>query len=196
MTMARENTLARRPPHRQARPRLMVYGGPAETAYLSGLYGWAANPAVMVRTNAEPMAVDSMIAMAEDYRNRHPDDIDEVWCTVDAEDVPDLRAMANYAVEAGVELAVSNPCFETWLLLHHAERVPEPTTREGTIRMLRRYLPDYDVLRLDFADFRPMLREAIDRARALDANGGAPPNPSTGVWRLVTRIASHRLRDL
>jgi RloB-like protein len=196
VTLARENAMARRPPHRQPRSRIMIYGGPAETAYFSGLYGWAGNPAVMVRVNAEPMAVDSMIAMADEYRNRHPDDIDEVWCMVDAEDAPDQRAMANYAVEAGVELAVSTPCFETWLLLHHCERALEPTTREGTLRQLRRYLPDYDVLRLDFADFQPLLREAIDRARALDGNGGPPANPSTGVWRLVSRIAQHRLRDL
>jgi hypothetical protein len=49
------------------------------------------------------------------------DDVDEVWCLFDVESPqahPRLREAIELAEQGGVRVAVSNPCFEVWLLLH------------------------------------------------------------------------------
>ncbi|MFG2307511.1 RloB family protein [Streptomyces sp. NPDC048566] len=46
---------------------------------------------------------------------------DEVWCVVDVEAPiahPSLDEAVKLAREAGISIALSNPCFELWLLLH------------------------------------------------------------------------------
>ncbi len=185
MSPTRENALARRVPFREARQRILVYGGQAESAYLAGLYTLAANPAVVVRPAPEPVTADEVIALAEEYRRRHPDEVDQVWCVLDAEEA-DLPTLRMRAVEADVELAVSNPCFELWLLLHHVERAPGLMSRDGAVRILRQHLPDYDRMRLDFADVQKGLGMAVDLARSLET--GEMTNPSSGMWRLATRV--------
>lgn len=49
------------------------------------------------------------------------EDVDEVWCLFDVESPqkpPRLREAIQLAEQSGVRIAVSNPCFELWLLLH------------------------------------------------------------------------------
>jgi hypothetical protein len=86
-------------------------------------------------------------------------------------------------------LAVSNPCFELWLLLHHEDcRVSLPDCRATSAR-LRKHLPSFDKTRLDFANFAKKVPDAIDRAKALDPMAtNHLQNPSTSVWRLVEKI--------
>lgn len=197
MPFQRENGITRRVPFRVARQRLLVIGGLAEVSYLTGLYAFCGNPAVMVRHAPDPIAPAHLIALADEYRARHPDDVDEVWVLLDGEDLdwPTVRAHAD---EAGVRLGVSNPCFETWLLLHFHDRPLHAANREQTIRVLRQYLPDYDPRRVDFSDFRDGLADAVDRAKPLalrfeaelEGLGAPPPNPYTGVWALAETIAT------
>jgi hypothetical protein len=197
MKVQREVTAGRRPAFRPARRRQLVIGGLAEVSYLTGLYAWAGNPAVMVRHAPDPIAPAHLIAMADEYRGRHPDDVDEAWVLLDGEDL-DWPAVRAHADEAGVRLGVSNPCFELWLLMHFHEKPLQPGNRDATMRLLRHYLPDYDPRRLDFADFRDGLADAVDRAKPLarrfeaelEGMGAPPPNPYTGVWALAESIAT------
>jgi RloB-like protein len=188
----RENSATRRPPSRTQRRRLLVYCGGAESTYLTGLYTWADNPAVMVRPAPDPVAATHLIAMADEYRAAHPDAVEEAWCVADVDDL-DLASVTAHAAAAGVHLALSNPGFETWLLLHFHDRPLAAMSPEATVRLLRRYRPEYDPRRVDFADFAGGLAAAIDRARALDV-GEPAANPSTGMWRLATIIAHHKVR--
>ena len=68
-------------------------------------------------------------------------------------------------------MAVSNPSFETWLLLHHHDRPVAAGSRDGHTRLLRGYVPDYDPRRLDFREFRDGLADAVDRVWRADAAG-------------------------
>jgi RloB-like protein len=195
----RENAISRRAAFRQPRRRQLVIAGLPEVSYLTGLYSWAGNPAVMVRHAPDPVVPAQLIAMADEYRARHPDDIDEAWVLLDGEDLdwPTVRAHAD---EAGVRLGVSNPCFELWLLLHFHDKPIATGTRDATVRLLRQYLPDYDPRRLDFTDFRDGLADAVDRAKPLALRfeadlagmGAPPPNPYTGVWALAETIATRK----
>jgi hypothetical protein len=196
----RENATSRRPAFRQARRRHLVVGGLAEASYLTGLYASAGNPAVMVRHAPDPIVPAHLIAMADEHRAGHRDDVDEAWVLLDGEDL-DWPAVSAHADEAGVRLAVSNPCFETWLLLHFHDRPPHHANRDATLRLLRRHLPDYDPRRLDFTDFADGLAGAVERARPLAlrfetelaGTGAPPPNPYTGVWALADSITSRSI---
>jgi hypothetical protein len=197
MPAQRENAAGRRPAFRTPRRRTLVIAGLAEVSYLTGLYAWASNPAVMVRHAPDPIAPAHLIAMADEVRGRHADDVDEVWVLLDGEDLdwPTVRAHAD---EAGVRLGVSNPCFELWLLLHFHDKPIAPADRDTAMRLLRQYVPDYDPRRVDFRDFRDGLADAVDRAKPLalrfeadlEGMGAPPPNPYTGVWALAESIAT------
>jgi len=41
-----------------------------------------------------------------------------VWCVFDVDDHPRVADARQMAADNGIELAISNPCFELWLLLH------------------------------------------------------------------------------
>lgn len=93
------------------------------------------------------------------------------------------------ARRAGVSLAVSNPCFELWLLLHHAECRSHCTGYADVASRLKKHVPGYDKTRLNFADYADGLNDAVKRARDLEPTGtDHTQNPSTGVWRLVGKI--------
>ncbi|MGH3974491.1 MAG: RloB family protein [Pseudonocardiaceae bacterium] len=50
------------------------------------------------------------------------EEVDECWCIFDVEwptSHPNLNAAISLAQNNGIELAISNPCFEVWLILHH-----------------------------------------------------------------------------
>jgi len=115
----------------------------------------------------------------------------------EALDWPTVRAQAD---EAGVRLGVSNPCFETWLLLHFHDKPVPAGTRSDTLKLLRQYVPDYDPRRVDFHDYVDGLADAVDRAKPLALRyetelaglGAAPPNPYSGVWALAESIATKK----
>ncbi len=87
-------------------------------------------------------------------------------------------------------VAVSNPCFEFWLLLHFEEGHGIATFRE-VIERLRRHLPDYGK-EIDSRSFtRERIGDAIRRASGKDT----PPSPdwprnpgNTTVYRLVKKL--------
>jgi hypothetical protein len=85
----------------------------------------------------------------------------------------------------GVKLAVSNPCFELWLLLHHDECRAHQARCSTVVKRLREHVPNYDKTQVSFADHAKGVRAAISRARALDGDDDSFPNPSTGMWRLT-----------
>jgi hypothetical protein len=91
----------------------------------------------------------------------------------------------------GIELAVSNPCFELWLLLHFRES-PGARHRHHLQHLLAGFLPKYDK-HLDFATLQGGVHDATLRAARLDRDAeeeGEPGrNPTTGVYRLTTSIA-------
>jgi hypothetical protein len=115
---------------------------------------------------------------------------DEVWCVFDVDEHPYLPDANQQARDHGIELAVSNPCFELWALLHFQEQ--SAFLERGTARSrLRRHLPGYEKA-LPFDCLRPYYVRAVARAANLDrrcATAGRPgDNPSTGVYRLTERI--------
>lgn len=178
--------------------RVLSEGEVTEPGYFAE---WARRNRRSVRLKLEDTGMEpaSLVRRAKEYlRTRRPrredPDFDEIWCVFDTDQHPNLAHAINEARQSEIEVAVSNPCFELWLVLH---------VREQTAHINR-----HDVQRLASAlglahgkripdTARDALMEGFEtarqRARALDerhAGNGSPPreNPSTDVWRLVDRL--------
>lgn len=186
----RENTERRRQPPRRSRRTILLYCGGVRTEvdYFDGLKErWRAG-GVTVKTRRDGVSPARLVRAAAAYRDRHPGVFDEVWCVVDVDEF-DIAAAATQARRSRIHLAVSNPCFELWLLLHHADCRAECDGCDDVHRRLRRHVPGYDKTALDVPLFADKVDDAVARAKDLDASGtDYRKNPSTGVWRVVEQI--------
>ncbi|HWB34626.1 MAG TPA: RloB family protein [Rugosimonospora sp.] len=184
----RESSDRRRPATRTPRPRILVVCGAAKTEdqYLRGLRQSVDDRAVDIQLKSRPRAPAQVVEHAS--RLNASDDFDEVWCVIDVDDF-DIPSAVTAARRVGIELAVSNPCFELWLLLHHEDRRAYLQDYRAVLVRLRKYVPGYDKTELSFADFAGGVQAAIDRARALEPTGTDHQiNPSTSMWRLAGKI--------
>ena len=145
------------------------------------------------------MTPDALVRRAREYLGNQPRkpadrDFDEIWCVFDTDTHENLPQALQEARQSGIRVAVSNPCFELWLVLHarNQERHIDRHEVQRLANELRladgKRIPDraWDVLVESFGTARR-------RAQALDerhAGNGSPPreNPSTDVWRLVDRL--------
>jgi len=120
---------------------------------------------------------------------------DEAWIVMDKDewDEDDIAPLHTWSRESPqYHLALSNPKFEFWLLLHFEDAIGATTSQE-CLRRLRRYLPNYNK-DIDSRRF-PMqsIRIAIDRAEQRDRPrcDDWPRQPGcTTVYRLVQNILS------
>ncbi len=187
----REPARGRRPPSRVPRRTVLIVIGAdrTETAYLKGLRDHFRLATVTMKIVEKPGAPDQLV---EHTRDAYPlDDFDEVWCVTDVDHFEreggKVTAALAVAAKAGIDVAVSNPCFEFWLLLHHEDCAAHCANCDAVERKLKKFLPAYDKARLRFRDFADGLDQAITRAKAIDPTGAEHTrNPSTGVWRLVS----------
>jgi len=120
---------------------------------------------------------------------------DEIWCVVDVDNHARLAEARRTAEQHQINLAVSEPCFELWGLLHFQNQTAfiECSAVQDA---LRRHLPYYEK-RLDFDTIQPAYEQARGRAIALGeqharTDGGS--NPSTNVWQLVDSLLASRTR--
>ncbi|MGD9547629.1 MAG: RloB family protein [Candidatus Krumholzibacteriia bacterium] len=114
---------------------------------------------------------------------------DEAWIVLDRDKWPEeqLRVLAAWAEDAECNhLAVSNPQFEYWLLLHFEDGNGVATQRECNTRLLRA-LPTFEKGRIECDKFCPTVRDAIERAKRRDQPPCTdwPTGPGTTVYRLV-----------
>lgn len=188
--MSREPRRSRRLPRRRSRPLLLVVCGSerTEAQYFDGLRDSGVTRAIDIKIVCRPKAPAQVVAYAHEYERNARRDFDQVWCVFDVDDY-DLGEADRLAGRVGILLAMSNPCFELWLLLHHEDCRAYQADYHAVARRLRRYVAAYDKARLDFRDYRDGLADAITRAKGLDPTGTRyETNPSSGMWRLVERI--------
>ena len=142
-----------------------------------------------------PLTLVAAAAHARTSSDRDMSEIDEVWCLFDVEwprNHPNLEEAIALADSNNVKVAVSNPCFELWLLLHFQDQTAWLDTNAA-----RRLLRDHDGGRgkgLNGATYMPLRAEAADRARSLEdrheGNGTSFPknNPSSGMHRFLDAV--------
>ncbi|MFJ6696459.1 RloB family protein [Streptomyces sp. NPDC091272] len=162
-----------------------------ERLYLQGLRDHLRNRAVSVAVREKPCSPTQLVKYACGQRDLHRDGYDEVWAVFDVDEFKDVAQAVAEARRHGIEVAVSAPCFELWLLLHFADHQGHVDSYKKLLPLLRKHVPGYDKTRVDFATYRDGLPQAAERARKLDPSGEQHErNPSTGVWRLTDRMAN------
>lgn len=178
---------------------LIVCEGPVtERQYVEGLGQVVGNSGVNVIISSKHGVPRTIVDAAKEecleLRAIHREEYDEVWCLFDRDKHPHFEESIQIALDRGYLLAVSNPCIELWLWLHHR---PSPGARTHTHmqKMLEQELdPNYDKsIRPDF--YFPNLKMAVAAAFRLDKEAredGELPyrNPSTSMYKLVLSMAS------
>jgi hypothetical protein len=105
---------------------------------------------------------------------------------------PGLGEAVQQARVNGVNLAVSNPCFELWLILHFQDHTAWLDNNQA--RRLRRQLDGSGDKGLDAARYMPLAADAARRGADLDSrhlrDGTVFPqdNPSSGMHRLLAAV--------
>lgn len=194
--------LRRRGPWRPPRRRILIVceGEVTEPDYFNTFRRDLRNPLVEVEIDGRGGPPKTLVERAarrkrkaESEARRESDaylGYDEVWCVFDVDDHAHLAAAREQARRAGIQLAVSNPCFELWALLHFQAQTARIERKRAGER-LRRHLPGYEKS-LSFERLKPGYPQAVERAqhldRCCDESGRPGDNPSTGVYRLTERI--------
>lgn len=183
----------RREPIRPSNHTVLVYCGASRTEpdYFEGMKLLLRKTSVTVKVRAEGIDPVRLVKAAAEYRDRRSGVFDDVWCITDTDEF-DVCAAAQVAGRHGVNLAVSNPCFEVWLLLHHAECTSHCDGYADVVNRLKRYVPSYDKAAIDFRLFSGSANDAIARAEKLDPTGTDHTiNPSSGVWALAKKLMGY-----
>jgi hypothetical protein len=198
-------SLKRRVATRRPRKTLLIFceGERTEPEYLDAL---KKQPSVRdvaavdlrVETGQGRSVPRTLVSMAAVARSRAIDEeaeIDEFWCVFDVEwptNHPGLNDAIEQAGQNGIQLAVSNPCFELWLILHFKDQGAW-LDNDGA-RRLRRRLDGSRDKGLDAAKYMPLTGDAARRAAELDKrhlqNDCPFPgnNPSSGMHRLLAAV--------
>lgn len=202
---AGERPLRRRVATRQPRKTLLIFceGQRTEPEYLEAL---KRQPAVRdvaavdlrVETGQGRSAPKTLVELAITARQRAIDEegeIDEFWCVFDVEwprNHPDLKQAVQQARQGGIELAISNPCFELWLILHFQDQ--GAWLDSDAACRLRRKLDGSIDKGLDAAKYMLLSANAARRAAELDErhrqNGTVFPddNPGSSMHRLIRAV--------
>jgi hypothetical protein len=117
---------------------------------------------------------------------------EEVWCVFDIDEHPLIPEARDQARANGIDLAISNPCFELWALLHFQDQSAH--IERGKVQHLcEQLMPGYEK-ELNYETLKPKYADALRRAGSLEkwhnSRDTAGANPSTTVYRLVERIMS------
>ena len=205
MTKHRTRTKARlrQDAYRDPVRRLLIVceGAVTEPSYFHALAAWRKQPGVVVETHGPAGVPQSLVDRAtslrdralEDARRERDDNLEysEVWCCFDVDAHPDVPAARRTALDRGLKLAMSNPCFEFWLYLHYADS-PGAQGRHDMQRLLRERQAGVTEKHVDFERLIPGYDAAIDRARrilgAAHEQGEPTRNPTTEIVNLVEVI--------
>ena len=100
----------------------------------------------------------------------------EVWCVFDVDEHSHISEARELARSNEVHLAISNPCFELWALLHFADQTAS-LDRTAARSLLRRHLPGYRKA-LPFARLHPNYAGAVRRAEELERRRASWQKPA------------------
>ena len=170
-------------------------GKDTELIYFKALAKEYTNPRVHVhileRSEAEQnnSSPDHVLKQLNDYKSQYELEADdELWLVVDKDRWTEAmlsRVATECSQEVAMHMALSNPCFELWLLLHMEDAVSLPPEEQKQwmenrrksknadpylkVR-LRQKMGSYHESSYDALTLIAHIENAIERARALDKN--------------------------
>lgn len=121
-----------------------------------------------------------------------------IWCVCDVEN-PNNNTTLNEAINKAnsvdfLTLALSNPAFEFWFLLHFQNTSRPYSNATEVIADLKTHLPKYEKSKCPFDLLFDNTEDAIQRSKRIISNhidqGDICPNPSTLVHELIEKLIS------
>lgn len=194
----RDGSFRRQPPQRQSRKLILIVCEGEQTEYIY-FDRWRrskqlSNVTLEVRGRAGQDA--SVVEAAKQLRVRSKQPFDEVWAVFDREGVHEttrFQQALNRARRWKVELAISNPSFEYWLLLHFENTDAPFSNAAEVMQRLRTHLPSYAKNADVFEHLQPHSTLAMQRAEQLhqhckERDADEYPNPCTTVYSLFQQL--------
>lgn len=140
-----------------------------------------------------------VIKQLDDYKKAEGMSKKDMLCMVIDKDSWPEQALATVARECqqkGYVLAVSNPCFETWLLSHFQPLDIDPNNQHNkhSLRaLIIGHTGAYNPSNLDFSVYAPHIQRACENARTADTIPDLRwPNPlGTRVYIMLEEILPH-----
>ncbi len=202
------NIRARRPLDRKVHVRdaklifVAVEGRETEAQYLEMFrHGNAKFSIVVVKPNNDASAPQHVLAKLKEELGQKgfDEETDEAWIMVDVDHgtetnhIGNMRETLQQAVQAGYNLALSNPCFECWLIMHHGDppQLPQQQSLSNDYKgHLRTLIGGYNESNVDIEKFRLHVEVAIARAKQLDYPPAdrIPNYPGSHVYKLVEKL--------
>ncbi len=99
---------------------------------------------------------------------------DSAWAVFDGDEhieqsLDNWRSAIDLATKQKIKLAITNPCFEFWYLIHFQDYFAQ-ITRDRVINLLGKHIPNYDKsMCLYPKPLKPLTEQAIQRAERIAA---------------------------
>lgn len=181
---------------------IVCEGSKTEPEYFNGLLSeWKISAAQVEILGKEcgsaPISVvDHAIEMRKErereFKRNGTPKFDEVWCVFDSDKHVLLQQALNKAKDNKLQIALSEPCFEFWYLLHFTYTTRHFENCEEVVHELEKHIPEYakDTAPLDILIKK--LVDALTNAKRLRADNAKTnrSNPSTDVDVLVKLLQS------
>lgn len=118
---------------------------------------------------------------------------DELWLVVDKDANSDIQLQELHDFTVSKEsygLAVSNPRFEYWLLLHFEDGTGANNTNCN--EKLKKHMPNYEKSKIDVKKLKDGIDDAIKRAKQKHSheNQKWPENNGSTVYKLVEKLVN------
>ncbi|MFI6762159.1 RloB family protein [Micromonospora sp. NPDC050417] len=193
-------SLERRRGTRSERSRILVVteGKVTEPQYFRGLAQYVKATGVDIRAldivglGRDPLRIVlEAVRLRKEGQNRDlgNDGYDSAWCVIDVDRHDTLSNAISLARREKISIAITNPCFELWILWHFKDRTVNIQSSELR-RLLRPYGCADKKLPRDFAyvNYRDAVRRASVQANTVEDVQAIPMNPGTGVHVLVSAL--------
>ena len=186
-----------------------------EKIYFEALKEYAHNSRVHIKIlerdeeNKHNSSPEYVLEQLTQYKSENPiEEDDELWLVIDKDRWTDksIRVVAQRCAQDSIyHLALSNPCFELWLILHKVDVFLESEAEKAKMldnkrsgkngktylkRKMKALLGSYNEAHYDTDQLVPYVADAITRADALDEHKRArwPQGLGTRVYKLAQSI--------
>jgi hypothetical protein len=136
----------------EGNPAILIVceGKKTEPLYFNGLAKRLLTVDVVQARGTDPVSIVKDAAeqkkrrLKESYSSTTLLAYEHVWCVFDVDAHPNLENALATAKDNGIRVALSNPCFEYWLLLHFVRFATNLTRFQAERELRKNYLHGYD----------------------------------------------------
>lgn len=177
--------------------RVLTEGKVTEPGYLRILERNAIN--VKIEIDLKDTGVPlTLVQRAREYQrmNKKKDsDFDEIWCIFDVDQHPNIEQAIREARDNDINIAITNPCFELWLVLHYQDqtghisnsKIQSEARRLGILKGKHLSEKGANIVRENYEEAKSRAQQL--EKRHIGDNSESWANPSSQMWKFVDRLA-------